>query len=1044
MVTDAHPGEHLAGNGASRDLPYIDLVDPQGNVRRSLLLSERGVTIGSAPGNLLVLEGSSVARSHVRIDWDGQSAAVQNLATRRSTTYEGTPLQANDLRVWQPGDVLQVGDYRLRLRIGGAASESEPGSSASQVTTPLSAITASAADMNGSLDLRLDSGYDLLELTPDQMVAVKLTLNNRGSSPESVLISVDGPAAAWVRTPPTPIQVRPMGSAPVMLPVTVPRKPENRAGEYEVVIRARGQNNPANTSSVIGRWTVLPFMDARLELRPPTMKLRGTNSALYTVALRNLGNVSMPFEMRVSDDQQQLEFAPNISSGVVEPGVTDERKVEVLPLRQPDDKEQTYNVRVQALANGQTYADTSTLIQRRGGIPPWAVWVIGALIGLALLLIPALFLAYRTNAQNNTNGTRVAAMEATRDSQLSLRDRTGTAISAGTQTPLAQTQAVFNMGLANGPTATVLSQMNATAIAGAAQLTAQAAMLGTIQAGGGSGATTNNNFFGDAPGSPGQSTVGAVLQTVQAASGQVSGAQTSQAVQTMAGGLAQTSAAQSGQTAAAQTNASAQAQNTAAANTQGTQSAQTNATNTANAQATSAAQTAAAQTASAVAAQTAAAQTAQAQTAQAQQQREQQTAQAQRDQQQQTQTAAAQMTSVVQTSTAFAQGTAAVQTSVASTATATVVQGAQPEKLQISAGPDSARANDDFSVTVVVIDRSGKLATSTGNNFFVNIELQNLSGVPLATFTSSSATQNGTVQVSGLKWQRSGDFVLVARSGSLTPSLPKPVKITPRSATHFSFTCFITSADSQCPTTPVTPFVVRANQKFGFVAVALDEFENIDTNFSEGSYIKIDYAGVRAAEQQMIIPPFQKGWLFYNSMDLPDKTVGNSFFFEFGSTDTQKPRAFTPVFNAIAGPPVHIYQDDPAPPAGSSLVTPFQMYQNPDPKPTFKVKVEDAKHNPVKAGVRVCFETDGDTSNKPDLTFYDDKNRSSWGRDGIWTYTDNLGIATTFKASSNSRLGSSYRLFAYTHPVETTQCDLNESIPPPSPWLSLSFFIENK
>jgi hypothetical protein len=1011
----------LTGDSASqRDLPYIDLVDAQGNVQRSLALGERSVTIGSAPGNLLVLDGPSVARSHVRIDWDGQSAAVQNLATRRPTLYEGTPLQANDLRVWQPGELLQVGDYRLKLRMGGAAGGPES-SSASQVTTPLSAIAANGAEANSLLDLRLDGGYDLLELTPDQMVAVKLTLTNRGTTPETAIISVEGPAAAWVRLPPTPVQVRPMGSVPLMLPVTVLRKPENRAGEYEVVIRARGQSSPSNSASAIGRWTVLPFSDARLELRPPTLKVRGTNSALYTVSMRNLGNVSMPFELRMTDDQQQLEFAPNISSGVIEPGATDERKVEVLPLRQPDDKEQTYNVRVQAAANGQTYSDSSTLIQRRGDFPEWAKWVLGGVFLLALLAIPALFLAYRTNAQNNANGTQVAMMDQTRNSMLTFEERTGTAASMGTQTVVAQTLQAVNAGLVNGPTSTVLSQINATAIAGSAQLTAQAAMIASSQAKPGN-STTNNNFFGDGVGgnSPAQATLGAVLQALQAASGQVSGAQTSQAVQNQAGAVAQTAASQSNQTSQAQSNLTAQANSTSAANTQGTQTAQANATNAVNQQNTQVAQTAVLQTSTAVAALTAAAQTAAAQTAAVQTSVAQQTANAAAQQTNVAQTVAASATAVADAKTAVLQTATATAAQATATAIASATAAAAPKALEIFSSPKNIIAGDGFDVAVAVLDASG--TRSTASNIFVSL-LQE--GNPIALGKAFTVNGVANISVPTLTITRSGTIKMLATAdfgGGVKPNSPQvSMEVIAQKADHISFVCYIKNGTTDCSP---SPFSTPADQSFGFKIEARDQFGNIDKTYSGATLGVIDMA-LSPTDKRTITDPrpkFFQGVFSMNSITMDRPGVGNGFWFYVETDGTTKLNESTPPFEIVPGDPAKIEAISPT--TQPVTVPPISF----DGTPKFKVQLKDKLGNTVVAGKKVCFkaldpqpkDTDGYFVNYP--TF----GMRRLGSDGITIDTQGDGTAETPTFWANSQKGK-YSLYAYNVPNATCSLTARDS-----------------
>ncbi|GAB4197173.1 MAG: hypothetical protein OHK0022_15270 [Roseiflexaceae bacterium] len=1017
MYTDAPSNENVpSGSSSSQGMGLsVELVDAQGNVRQAVPLNERGVTIGSAPGNVLVIDSPAVARFHVRINWDGQYASILNLATRKPTLFGGGPLQANELRFWQPGEVLQIGDSRLRLQVGASAPSQQQNNTDAPVTMPLGALPAVVND--GHLEIHLDTGYEMIDLTPEQPTMVKLTLINRGSTPETVTVGIDGPGATWLRTPQAPLQIKPGAQVSHALQIVVPRKPENRAGEYEVLIRMRSQNGSGLSVTTTGHWTVLPYSDAKLEVRPPILKVRSMNSGIYTVSLRNQGNASMPFEVRISDDQQSLEFAPITASGVLEPGAIDERKIEVQPIREPDDKEQTYNVRVQAFANGQTYTDNATLLQRRTLVPQWVIPL--AISGLVLLLVAgaALWTRQARANQNNQNATQIAAITQTIENmRLTDSERNGTALAASTQTPLAMTIQAINSNGLMGPTATILSQMNGTQIAAAAQITAQAAMIRTVQAAGGN-TTNNNNFFGG-PGSgasandPRVATLEAGLATAQAVANQVTGAQTSSAQQSQAGQAQQ----QAGQTSQAVSQATQGAQSTqsAASNTQGTQAAAQQ-TSQANAQNTAAAQTAKAEgTSAAFASQTAIAR--------------------------QTETAAAQQTSVaqqtanaVQQLTAIAQQTAnasattaamtqqAIQTSTASAVAAiqTATAIAQPNSLRITNSNIDKDATETFNVTVQVLDGQGNKANTT--NPVISLRLEGLDSAALITAPSLSLNpSNGEVTFTNLQIKRAGVYRLFAAAPDNSTMPQKEsnritITISPGPASKLTFLCYLYGDQTTCPN-PSNSYL-KTVEKWGFVGEVQDTFGN-RVNYDGSASGKYNFDKKPSSNEKPITGDLDivDGTLTYAQSDFPNNTGTGKFFISVQVNNAGSISRLTgPLIDLFPGDPDSVVLVSP-----NTSVSPANLRPNgpgnQDRTVTFEVRVRDAKQNDLSSG-NVCFITKQDNSIPTGTFRLSNSFRSTV--DGASSQINNQAALSPPVSPGNGPNDVEYRLYA----VATNECN---------------------
>src|SRR5689334_6924050 len=94
---------------------FIRVRDSHGRLVRSVQLIRPGLTAGSLPSNGLRLEDATVARNHLRIDWDGERARVIDLGTRSGTKLGDMSLRPQASHRWKPGQPLHVGGFTLQL-----------------------------------------------------------------------------------------------------------------------------------------------------------------------------------------------------------------------------------------------------------------------------------------------------------------------------------------------------------------------------------------------------------------------------------------------------------------------------------------------------------------------------------------------------------------------------------------------------------------------------------------------------------------------------------------------------------------------------------------------------------------------------------------------------------------------------------------------------------------------------------------------------------------------------------------------------------------
>jgi hypothetical protein len=366
--------------------------DAQGQPLERIELTSRGLTIGSAESNNLVLEGT--ARFQMRLDYLDGHTTVTNLSARNPIFLDGDPLAPQTPVDLAPGVDLTIGDYILRVEMAGDPAEDDP---FARPTIPL---------RQAQLVVLLDATYETLRLTGGQVQPVRVEIRNNGNADEQVLLNVEGMPAEWFTLPTTPLNVPAGSSVPLMVNVQVPAGPNGRAGEYRVTLRARTQQSSSEASTT-AYWEVQPFSDSSYELSPRKRRIRGNAEALYSLNLSNTGNTTTYYTIRVGDNEPALDYALDQTNIILEPGATRKVQIKAILREQPTTKEQSYSFNVQVQpAGSQAWADTAQLqwVTSAGG------WIVPtALVLLFLFLTGALLWALFGRNTANAVGTTVDA-----------------------------------------------------------------------------------------------------------------------------------------------------------------------------------------------------------------------------------------------------------------------------------------------------------------------------------------------------------------------------------------------------------------------------------------------------------------------------------------------------------------------------------------------------------------------------------------------------------------------------------------------------------
>jgi serine/threonine protein kinase len=379
--------------GAST-LPRIQVRDASGNLLRVVELTSDGVTVGRQSTNTLVLESDGVSRSHMRVDWNGRQVTVTDLGSSNGTLLGATRLPQQQAYPWEWREVVRVGPFWLRLEPPAHLAE-QSGALLQQLldaqptaTPPPAAVTrpmptgmATASVSTGRIGVVLEDTS--LTLSPGQPTPLRLTLANLGTVVDHFSIEGEGAPSEWVRQPADAIQLMPGVQAPVVLTVTAPRTSASRSGHYQVTLRVRSRENPAEVGVAHGRWTVLPFLAPSLTLAPK--RAAGRGQARFTTTLRNDGNAPIQCTLRAEDDEHALRYRFEPPEVTLEPGAEVRVPTTVTGPQRWFGREQTRSFTVgAAVAGGEGPPVATGQFVQMPIIPAWAITALFLLIPLCL------------------------------------------------------------------------------------------------------------------------------------------------------------------------------------------------------------------------------------------------------------------------------------------------------------------------------------------------------------------------------------------------------------------------------------------------------------------------------------------------------------------------------------------------------------------------------------------------------------------------------------------------------------------------------------
>jgi eukaryotic-like serine/threonine-protein kinase len=300
------PSEWPTPPSIDRSEDHLSITSADGSTVEKMKLKPR-MTIGSKPGNDIVLSGPEISDRHAQIKVDGENYTVTDLDSSTGTYLGGKKLLAGVSEVWAPDKVLRLGKTQLHLYQAQPKPEVEnipPDPGGGDRARKGVAIIPERTE---------------LAVEPGSEVTVSGTVLNQGRLVERFEISVvEGELAAWVVGPPPVIKLNPGMQEQFKVILKPPRSPQSQAGPHPFTIRATSQVAPDQKAEIQGVLTVAAFHQFESKLEPQSLRAGQTGQ----ITIENQGNTPQTFTVSWKDETQKPRFEPFTKELTVNAGQT--------------------------------------------------------------------------------------------------------------------------------------------------------------------------------------------------------------------------------------------------------------------------------------------------------------------------------------------------------------------------------------------------------------------------------------------------------------------------------------------------------------------------------------------------------------------------------------------------------------------------------------------------------------------------------------------------------------------------------------------------
>lgn len=347
--------------------PAIIMIQNPDGTRRTLPMAGTTMTIGRDPDNQVVLDSPNISRRHAQISFDGQNYRVVDLGSTNGSYLDQIKLLPRRPVLWRAGQILQLGNHRLRLQFGGepAPSPSDqpaPPESSDQAEFPM------PGEARGQIEIIVEP--DQFRVSPGSRTKGRATIINGQAEADTFRVSVESFQPNWILDLPRTIELSPGDRQTLEFTIQPPLSPRTRAGRYRLTMKAASQTTPDRVVSVTRTLTVSAYTQFSTNLWPETLKVGQQGQ----VIIENQGNTPQGFTITFLSEGDELTFDPPEAHLRIPEGQSATAEFQANPRRpQLVGGRKTHIYAVRISSGDGVYRTHNGTVTGAGLLPVWAL-----------------------------------------------------------------------------------------------------------------------------------------------------------------------------------------------------------------------------------------------------------------------------------------------------------------------------------------------------------------------------------------------------------------------------------------------------------------------------------------------------------------------------------------------------------------------------------------------------------------------------------------------------------------------------------------------
>ena len=348
----------------------VDVYWPDGPIE-SYRLNKPTIAIGRSTGNDIVLDTTTISRYHIKLTFDNQQMALEDLESVNGTYVDSVRVAPHEPYILRGGEEIQIGDIRVIYHPPSeAASISEETTQRMVLSQPTYRLELEGPDM---------------DVAPGAYVQAALKIENLGDKTDRYFIEIDGLPKSWVRVDRVEMELEPGEQGQAMISFKPLRRSQSRPGEHPFVVRVRSKSQPSQTIDAPTMLRVLPYSGFGMALGAP----RAGQNGAFQLYLHNQGNAPLPLTIQGADKAGRLQFDLPQTRLVLGPGERQTLTGSVRPRRRRllgQEREIEFAVIARSNDQASFLAAVPGAYVERVALPAWAPVLAIPLLALFVLL----------------------------------------------------------------------------------------------------------------------------------------------------------------------------------------------------------------------------------------------------------------------------------------------------------------------------------------------------------------------------------------------------------------------------------------------------------------------------------------------------------------------------------------------------------------------------------------------------------------------------------------------------------------------------------